>query len=367
MMKLRRWRTGFTLVELLVVIAIIGVLVGLLLPAVQAAREAARRMSCSNNFKQIGLGFHNYHAAYNQLPRHMGGTLPGAWNNKQPGNDRSLSVLVGILPFIEQQALWEEISNPMERGINASTPDFNPMGPEPEDATYPPWRTTIPGYRCPSDPMQSTSGQLGRANYGPCLGDNPWSSLDNESAADCRGVFIPRRETGFRDILDGLANTIMMGELNTYSNRREITTENRVSLGDMYNGDRVTLNLALCRNLIDPQRPNFWTATGGSARSRGAAWAFAQASRSVVHTIRPPNSESCRDGWHNSEGHFSMSSRHQGGCHVLMSDGAVKFVTDSIEAGNQDAPAGRQGTDTAYGLWGALGTRDVQEADVEIP
>ena len=114
-----RWRKGFTLVKLLVVIAIIGVLVGLLLPAVQAAREAARRMSCSNNFKQIGLGMHNYHAAYQMFP--------STWDGSTPNGYRVNLNLVGILPFIEQQALWEQLSNPSQQG----TTNFDPMGASP--------------------------------------------------------------------------------------------------------------------------------------------------------------------------------------------------------------------------------------------
>ena len=191
---MKRKQTGFTLVELLVVIAIIGVLVGLLLPAVQAAREAARRMSCSNNFKQIGLAIHNYHSAFKQLPTHgagtdtLGGPAPNGstgattnwWSNYGAANAWRLSALVGLTPFCEQQALWEQISNPSTvNALDPSTPYTVPwpaMGPVPQNLRYAPWVTEIPTLRCPSDPGVGLPA-LGRTNYAACLGDSMWWSV----------------------------------------------------------------------------------------------------------------------------------------------------------------------------------------------
>ncbi len=229
----KRFQTrGFTLVELLVVIAIIGVLVGLLLPAVQAAREAARRMSCSNNFKQIGLALHNYHSTYKNLPGQMAGSRGFPYNNNQRSNQLRLSWMVGILPFEEQQGLWERISNPDGLNANGSTraTPWPPMGPAPWRSDYTAWVTEIPGYRCPSDPGTGPSA-LGRTNYAACLGDAveytdvgkyQWvipNTIDQNNAiqinASGRGMFVPRAYMKFRDVLDGLSNTIMCGEIAT--------------------------------------------------------------------------------------------------------------------------------------------------------
>ncbi len=191
-MQMRSRTTGFTLVELLVVIAIIGVLVGLLLPAVQAAREAARRMSCSNNFKQIGLGLHNYHSAFDRLPTQMGGTKTNTtgqdwYRPTDEANQLSLGWLVGLLPFVEQQALWEQISNPSTVNLAAPGTVRNPpwpaMGPTITDennlhgsgvntrnTAYAPWMTEIATLRCPSDPGTGLPA-MGRTNYAGCLGD----------------------------------------------------------------------------------------------------------------------------------------------------------------------------------------------------
>jgi prepilin-type N-terminal cleavage/methylation domain-containing protein/prepilin-type processing-associated H-X9-DG protein len=425
-MKRRRKSQGaFTLVELLVVIAIIGVLVGLLLPAVQAAREAARRMSCSNNFKQIGLAIHNYHSAYKQLPVHGSGTdspaggpaLPQGTNNATTNwwtgyNDSSawrLSCLVGLTPFFEQQALWDEISNPSTLDATNPTvplvpPDvWQPMGPVPQLNRYRPWTTEIPTLRCPSDPGTGLPA-LGRTNYAACLGDsmhwsvrgpidfdrgqnraNFWVPIQTNgyarhSRAADRGVFVPHADSKFRDILDGLSNTIAMGEIATDlgdRDNRTIQTRNANLAG---NNSVVKENPKWCEDegQIDPQRPQFWAPginVEGVAAGRGFRWADFRVNYSGCHTILPPNSELC--GINNAGNTMvgSMSSRHQGGCHVLMADGAVVFMTDSIEAGDSRSPmvwlngantgpsppSNVPGSPSPYGLWGALGSRASKE------
>ena len=387
-------RLGFTLVELLVVIAIIGVLVGLLLPAVQAAREAARRMSCSNNFKQIGLAIHNYHSAFNQLPLHGSGTHPTTatdiWQSSTSGANHRLSFLVGITPFIEQQAIWETISNPYNVG-----PNFPPMGPTPDNIDYEPWALEIPAFRCPSDPGFGLPA-LGRTNYAACSGDTSWRGRDgalqvragvtlpypqNNSMAQMaraknRGFFKPHDKTRFRDVLDGLANTIAAGEIATDLGDNDIRTIGYAAGSEIGIRDNPSSCLDDPTPLIDPDRPRFWTSgtpVFSEINGRGYRWADYLPNLGVCFTTLPPNRENCSSS-PTQAGTCPTSSRHQGGCHVLMGDGAVKFITDSIEAGNQrgqmvyffnsgDLGTGPSapGSQSPYGLWGALGTAASQE------
>lgn len=398
-MKIRtKKRFAFTLVELLVVIAIIGVLVGLLLPAVQAAREAARRMSCSNNFKQIGLSLHNYHSAYKQLPMQMGGTMnanvPDGYAVVTGHNERALSMLVGLTPFFEGQALWEQISNPYETtggGI------YQAMGPNPEKSqsssdadAYLPWLTEIPTLRCPSDPGVGLPSH-GRTNYAACLGDaaeRTHEGLGNvlgvensnrakATRASCRGVFVPRLTTRFRDILDGLSNTICMGEITTDLGDGDIRTAAKNNTLGANIDFEAQGGAVQCSSLIDPARPSFWaapnTVVGDVDFKRGYRWAHGRPYQTGMQTILPPNREACLQSQLNV-GVLPPSSRHQGGVHVLMSDGAVKFITDSIEAGNsnsqmvhEDGTVGSTtdglvpGSQSPFGLWGSLGTRASKE------
>jgi prepilin-type N-terminal cleavage/methylation domain-containing protein/prepilin-type processing-associated H-X9-DG protein len=387
-------RSAFTLVELLVVIAIIGILVGLLLPAVQAAREAARRMSCSNNFKNIGLAIHNYHSAYKRVPTQGGGTGIDVtidqqwWRDSDRTNQQELSALVGLTPFLEQQGLWSSISNPQDDDGDGII-DWNAMGPSPENGNYEPWRTEIPTLRCPSDPGSGLPA-LGRTNYAANMGDSAHGTLqagpvrddlsEGENwraqqfrAAD-RGFFGARSQKRFRDILDGLSNTIAMGEVATDLGDNDVRSVLSRTNGDAWNvGDLNSPagNPSICRDSgqINPERPQFWLPTGPDLitgkNARGMMWAHFQYMSSQCNTILPPNKEMCGAGWQDGTGVATVSSRHQGGAHVLMGDGAVIFMTDSVEAGDSRGRtvnhAYRVGDKSPFGLWGALGTRAAGE------
>lgn len=379
-------RAGFTLIELLVVIAVIGVIVGLLLPATRSSREAARRMSCSNNMKQLGLGLQNYHFMYKQLPMQMGGTyaLTNMGRSDAPGNNGwRLSAWVGVLPFIEQQRLWETISS--SEDVFDGSLAYQSMGPAPWSAAYEPWRTEVSTLRCSSDPGAGLPS-MGRTNYSLCLGDaiqhldtgqpvfkkGSWSELaEDRVAASARGIFVPRKAMRFRDVLDGLSNTIMAGEIVT-----DLGDRDRRSMSPLRIDLRSLLNdPTTCQSLLSGERPTFWSESaafqsGHAGHRRGFRWADGAAYYTSFNTIRPPNTEVCLAGYDSGVGPLPPSSRHQGGCHVMMGDGAVVFLTDTIDCGESNRGTvfhGGEGVQAAgspspFGLWGALGTRAQNES-----
>ena len=210
-------RTGFTLVELLVVIAIIGILVGLLLPAVQAAREAARRMQCSNNLKQWTLALLNYESAFRAFPSRRGGT-----QGVDPAlsNVGRMSPFIPTLPFIEGSAQANQANaGGLINGVNYPAGGPTAWG----NGTYPAYNRS-PGYaKCPSD-SNVTETWIGRNSYSFSLGDQAQSVRE---ATNPRGMFgannwdwgQPNNTNNNRPsyvkigaVSDGLSNTLMMSE-----------------------------------------------------------------------------------------------------------------------------------------------------------
>ena len=365
-----RKRQGFTLVELLVVIAIIGILVGLLLPAVQAAREAARRMQCSNNMKQITLAAHNYESTFKRFPAMQCGT--GALH---PGTSHgaaqrfAMSGHYALLPYIEQMALFNALNNYNQ----------NPWNNVAEN------RTQVPYLNCPSSSGEQEPTNAGRTrgltNYGFCAGDNYAGSqviqggtqerdsvsLSNQKLAiRNRGVF-GRSWPTIGEISDGTSNTIAMAEfLRPASNR---------SLGMvlMIAADPNTFSPLSCRAQWNGQQ--FVTPslifTGDTARGY-RAWAGNQFFAGVT-TILPPNSASCIiatavNNPHWCAGVYSAGSNHTGGAMVSMADGSVHFISQNIDTGNLGLPAppATGGGISPYGVWGALGSARGGEPSARI-
>lgn len=343
-------RGAFTLVELLVVIAIIGILVGLLLPAVQAAREAARRMQCSNNLKQQGLALHNYHDSHRRFPARQGGT--GAYDRAKSNRNR-LGGMVMLLPYFEQTALWNQISTGFT-DVRGNT--WPPMGPVPYwhygPAKYDPWFVQPAVLVCPSagahlqnsDAPDAQAAAWGRLSYFFCTGD----AADDNGSKNPRGVFGYQDCARIGDLSDGTSNTILMSERAWAHQSGDIAGTADGVAGFTPAECRAAYNHALRQYVVGT-----YQSYGGQRWMDGAFHTVG------VNTILPPNSASCSFGGDSAGGFASAGSDHTGGCQVVMGDGSVRFVSENIDTGNQTADARRANlpAQSLFGVWGALGTK----------
>ena len=352
-------RRGFTLIELLVVIAIIAILIALLLPAVQQAREAARRTQCKNNLKQLGLALHNYHDAFLVFPARTGGTTgPGT---TQRSNKLRLGAMVQLLPYFDQGPLWNQISGGFTDGTGFT---WQPMGPVPywgsqaaNQPIYPPWQMQIPVLLCPSaPPHEQNSSTLrpgsqinnwGRLSYFFNLGD----ACDDVGSRNPRGVFGHLASQRMRDLTDGTSNTILMAERRWSHARFDIGWTTVLTV----------FRPAECRASFNTATKRYTSTTGASYG--GQRWMDGASHTVGVNMILPPNSPSCTVSGDTAGGFMTAGSAHVGGCHILLGDGAVRFVSENIDAGNQSADARTANLPgpSPFGVWGALGTKGAGE------
>jgi prepilin-type N-terminal cleavage/methylation domain-containing protein len=366
-MIVRRTRLGFTLVELLVVIAIIGILVGLLLPAVQAAREAARRMQCSNNIKQIGLAILNYESTYKKLPSIMSGT--GAIHPitiQGPGQRFCMSMHWALLPYIEQQPLYDRFNQ-----VNWNPWD-HPSTANPERIVN---ETQVAHATCPSSvgTLDYNFGQSrtnGVCSYAFGVGDcyaagqivNGGTQERNDPVlAGQKGIIITRGPFGrhwpnIGSVTDGTSNTIAIAEFNRPQGARDIAAVSSVA------GNPLTAVPLDCRALAVGKR-YIVDVNNFNDSQRGYRIWNGQPFFTGVTTILPPNSPSCfvftgSGNPHFQSGIYSAGSNHTGGCNTGNLDGSVRFISQGIDTGNLAivAPAGNAGGPSPYGVWGALGS-----------
>lgn len=347
-------RSAFTLIELLVVIAIIAILIALLLPAVQQAREAARRTQCKNNLKQLGLAMHNYHSTYNCLP--MGSGRQGGGSGA-----RRFSPYVGLLPYVEQANLASLIEGGgRAASVNGNTNYWR--------NTFVPWdtnhkavRVTIPAFLCPSDGDTTEQNPRGKANYMFSHGDTAWDhnpSWSGNGGRGLRGMFVGGHDSPrisvrrFRDITDGTSNTIAMSERIKAKPGANTVLTGAVSRTLPQSAYRS--NPAACLATVNPQTKRY---VGTVGRWAGTRWMDSVPNFTAHTTILGPNKPSCtaNNGGDQRDGVFEPTSHHTGGVQVLLGDGAVRFISDSIDTGNVSAASPVSGP-SPYGVWGALGS-----------
>lgn len=333
--RIRKFR-GFTLVELLVVIAIIGILVGLLLPAVQSAREAARRMSCSNNIRQVELAFHNHHSSMNYFP-----------SNIRPSATSTVRIrwATYILPYLEQASLYQQID--LTKNWSDTTPNGGPGGP----LNYDLFGARISMYECPSNP---TAGQIldgapdatpswqqrvANSDYAGFYGVDPQlftlGLVDKESAIATNGAVSKTVKLTFASFSDGTSNTARFFE----------------SAG----------------------RPNLWRAgkqamvsrPGSADRVNGSGWCRPASELNVLRgssadglTFPGPRGINATNGevlgtyphpYYGVDGTGQIYAFHTGGTNVSFVDGSTRFVAQNVDIRTIARWVSREGSEVAAG------------------
>ena len=297
-MTYKSLKKGFTLIELLVVIAIIAVLIGLLLPAVQKVRDAAARLQCTNNLKQIGLAMMNYESTYNRFPagyldNMTMSPIVSSLINPVPNPDPIIGWGWGalILPYLEQETLY--------KSININSINMNNTSA----AAVAFRKTVIKGFLCPSDDtglntftVSGTGGnfELAKCSYAGVNGQEELADIDTAVGS---GMFLRGRGVSIAEVTDGLSNTLFVGERSSKSAKQGAVTLPGVCtwVGALPGGD------------LDGESPALFV---------------------LGHTGTPTDPHTPNAPTPHVE---DFTSKHSGGVNFLFGDGSVRFITDSID------------------------------------
>lgn len=350
---------GFTLVELLVVIAIIGTLVGLLLPAVQTAREAARRSSCSNNVKQLALAVLTFESAKQRLPASTGDTSYFRAFGSNTGRFwKRVSWLSSVLPQVEEQKLYDDVISWGVSGQNLNTAG-GPYDKQPA------------AFRCPSDRFQRPSSVIGVTNYRCNRGDIMYN-YDNMVQ---RGPFVcasniyasapgstPDTYCKLSKITDGTTQTLMLSEATVGDGSTNLLGGVAVKSGITKPAD--------CGGLAGAGP---FTPVSSGDTSSGRRWGDGADISTAFFAVLPPNSMTCFGNTSIVDPALSTaSSYHANGVNVAMCDGAVTFVSQSIDAGDPSVTFNNSPYNydwkgnSQWGVWGALGSMAAGETTARL-